>query len=137
MDSAQALSQLSAARVATLATVQTDGSPHVVPFVFALEGDTLYSAVDHKPKRAARLRRIRNIESDPRVSVLAHWYDDDWSQLWWVRVDGIANIVETGDIWSRAIEVLAAKYPQYRGQPPTGAVITIEIRHIAAWSATD
>ena len=84
-----------AARVARLATVTPDGSPHVVPIVFAVDGDTIYTAVDGKPKRSRQLQRLANIAAHPRVTVLADRYDEDWSQLWWVRADGV-----TVDRWT-------------------------------------
>ena len=135
MDESEARLRLSKARVATLATVDESGAPHLVPFVFAIEGDMLYSAVDHKPKSSMRLRRLANIEQNPRVSVLAEEYADDWSQLWWVRADGEARIIPTGHDWDRAIELLADKYPQYRGQPPTGDVIAVRMTKVVGWKA--
>lgn len=135
MDDGQLRARLSDARVGQLATVDSAGSPHLVPFVFAVDGDRLVSAVDHKPKRTDRLKRLRNIEQNPSVAVLVDHYEDDWSQLWWVRADGTARIIETGDGWESAVELLAAKYPQYRGQPPTGAVIEMTIERLSGWSA--
>ena len=137
MNPGEARARLGAARVATLVSTRPDGRPHAVPFVFALHGSTLYSAVDHKPKSSQRLQRIRNIEATPNVTVLVHEYEDDWSQLWWVRSDGVGRVIETGDEWESAVEALAAKYPQYRGQPPTGAVIAIDIESISGWAASD
>ena len=63
----------------------------MVPIVFAVEGDTIYNAVDHKPKRSTQLRRLANIAENPAVSVLVDYYDDDWDELWWVRADGVAS----------------------------------------------
>jgi PPOX class probable F420-dependent enzyme len=120
------------ARVARLATVGADGRPHVVPICFAIEGDTLYTVVDEKPKRTRRLRRLANIEADPRVEVLVDGYDEDWSRLWWVRLRGIARIVDD----ARAVELLAAKYPQYREQPPRGPVIAVAIEERSEWTAS-
>src|SRR5260221_14749245 len=79
-------------RSARLATVSADGRPHVVPIVFALDGDTLYFAVDSKPKRTTHLQRLKNIAANPAVSVLADHYDDDWTRLWGVRADGTAPV---------------------------------------------
>jgi PPOX class probable F420-dependent enzyme len=120
------------ARVARLATVGADGRPHVVPICFAIEGDTLYTVVDEKRKRTRRLRRLANIEADPRVEVLVDGYDEDWSRLWWVRLRGIARIVDD----ARAVELLAAKYPQYREQPPRGPVIAVAIEERSEWTAS-
>ena len=118
-------------RVARLATVSGDGSPHVVPMVFALDGTKLISAVDHKPKSTTALRRLDNIAVNPFVSVLVDEYDDDWTQLWWARADGWARIDEGYDL-----APLVARYAQYRDQPPMGPVIVIEIDHWSGWSAS-
>jgi PPOX class probable F420-dependent enzyme len=120
--------------VARLATVRPDGSPRVVPICFALDGDTLYSVVDEKPKRTRRLARLTDIEHDTRVEVLIDQYDDDWSRLWWVRLRGRARVVEHDE---RALELLAAKYPQYREQSPQGPFVVVEIEERRSWSAED
>jgi PPOX class probable F420-dependent enzyme len=120
------------ARVARLATVDTQGRPHVVPVCFAIEGDTLYTAVDEKPKRTRELQRLRNIDANPQVEVLIDHYEDDWSRLWWVRLRGTARIVDD----RRAMELLAAKYPQYRERPPAGPVIAISIEERIEWTAS-
>jgi len=136
MDSTAALDCFTNARVARLATVDATGAPHLVPLVFAVEGDKIYSAVDHKPKRSTKLKRLANIALNPNVSLLVDHYSDDWAQLWWARIDGPARLIETGEEWERAIERLADKYPQYRGQPPTGDVIEITIDRVSGWSAS-
>ena len=83
--------------VARLATAALDGRPHLVPVVFALRDDVIYTAVDAKPKTTQRLRRLANIERNPQVSLLVDHYADDWTQLWWVRADGVAAIHHDGD----------------------------------------
>jgi PPOX class probable F420-dependent enzyme len=125
--------RFAAARVARLATVGEDGAPHIVPIVFAAVGDIIYSAVDAKPKRHSRLRRLANIAAEPRVSVLVDRYDDDWAALWWVRADGVAEVLPTS---AAALEALTAKYPQYRSAPPAGPFLEIQVRRWAAWSAS-
>jgi PPOX class probable F420-dependent enzyme len=124
------LQQPDDARVARLATIRPDGSPRVVPICFALEGDMLYSAVDEKPKRTRRLARLDDIERDPRVEVVIDHYDDDWPRLWWVRLRGRAHVVERHD---RALELLCAKYPQYRERPPKGPFVVVEIDARIDW----
>jgi PPOX class probable F420-dependent enzyme len=118
--------------VARLATTGPDG-PHIVPIVFALGGDTLFHAVDHKPKRTMALKRIDNLHADPRASVLADGYDEDWSRLWWARADGTARILEPGH--PEALALLAQRYPQYRERPPAGPVIAIDVSRWSDWSA--
>jgi PPOX class probable F420-dependent enzyme len=121
-----------AARVARLATVGESGAPHLVPIVFALAGDDLiYSAVDAKPKRHSRLRRLANIAHEPRVSVLADHYDEDWTQLWWVRADGRARVLPDAP---EALAALAGKYPQYRKTAPPGPFLVIEVGRWSAWT---
>jgi PPOX class probable F420-dependent enzyme len=118
------------ARVARLATVGADGAPHLVPIVFAVTGDVIHSAVDAKPKRHNRLRRLANIAHEPRVSVLADHYDDDWSLLWWVRADGTAEVLaESPD----GLAALTAKYPQYRRIPPPGPYLRIAVTKWSSW----
>lgn len=120
------------ARVARLATVREDGSPHLVPIVFAVAGDVIYSAVDGKPKRTRSLRRLANIAAEPRVSVLADHYEDDWSRLWWVRADGVARV---HDASPAALAALTARYPQYRDTPPPGPFLEITVDRWSAWTA--
>ncbi len=94
------------AQVARLATIDPDGRPHLVPIVFAVEGDTLYSAVDRKPKRSTRLRRIENARARPDVTVLVDHYDDDWTRLWWICLRGRARVLDDGDECERALALL-------------------------------
>jgi PPOX class probable F420-dependent enzyme len=118
--------------VARLATVDPQGRPHVVPICFAIEGDTLYTAVDEKPKRTRKLQRLRNIQANPRVEVVIDEYDEDWSRLWWVRLRGTARVVDD----PRPIELLTAKYPQYRERRPNGPVIAVSIEERIEWTAS-
>lgn len=135
MTSSEALRRLATAPVARLATVGSEGRPHLVPITFALLGaDTLVTAVDHKPKRTRALVRLANIEANPRVSVLVDHYEDDWAQLWWVRVDGLARIHGGRTSKSAAMaEALSERYPQYREQPPAGPFIVIEVQRLSGW----
>ena len=119
-----------AAPVARLATTRPDGSPRVVPICFALDGNTLYTAVDEKPKRTRQLARLTDIERDPRVEVLIDHYDEDWSRLEWVRLRGRARGVERDE---RALELLCAKYSQYREHPPRGPFIVVEVEERTEW----
>jgi PPOX class probable F420-dependent enzyme len=121
-----------AARVARLATVGADGRPHVVPICFALDGDTLYTAVDEKPKATRKLRRLVNIEANPRVEVVIDRWDEDWSRLWWVRLAGEARIVEHD---ARGLKLLQAKYPQYREAPPGGPFVVVAVESRSEWRA--
>jgi PPOX class probable F420-dependent enzyme len=133
----EARRRFGAARIARLATADAAGIPHVVPIVFAVDGDRVYSAVDAKPKRTRALRRLANITVNPNVAVLVDHYADDWSTLWWARADGTARVVspDAGD-GERAIALLTARYAQYSTDPPTGPVIVIDVQRWSGWSAT-
>jgi PPOX class probable F420-dependent enzyme len=122
--------------VARLATTDPDGRPHLVPIVFALDGETLYSAVDRKPKRSGRLRRIENARARPDVTVLVDHYEEDWSRLWWTRLRGRARVLDGGDEHDRALQLLAEKYPQYRSEPPAGPVLAVDVAEVRTWSAS-
>ncbi|MDG4668429.1 TIGR03668 family PPOX class F420-dependent oxidoreductase [Mycobacterium sp. 236(2023)] len=128
--------EFSSAPVAMLATAGADAVPHLVPVVFAIgEGrdDILYTAVDAKPKTTQRLRRLANIEANPVVSLLVDHYDDDWSQLWWVRADGVATIHHSGVEMATGYGLLRAKYPQYQRIELDGPVVTVEITRWSSW----
>ena len=127
--------RLAAARVASLATTDPDGRPHLVPIVFALEGDTLYTAVDKKPKRSTKLRRIENARARPDVTVLIDHYEEDWNRLWWIRLRGRARVLDAGSEREHALALLRDKYPQYRTDPPDGPVLAIDVTEIREWTA--
>ena len=127
--------RLDAARVARLATTDPDGRPHLVPIVFAVDADTLYSAVDRKPKRSQRLRRIENARERPDVTVLVDHYEDDWSRLWWIRVRGRARVLDGGEERERALALLRDKYPQYRDEPPDGPVLAVDVVDVREWAS--
>jgi PPOX class probable F420-dependent enzyme len=127
--------RLTTARVARLATTDPDGRPHLVPIVFVLEGNTLYSAVDRKPKRSTKLRRIENARARPDVTILIDHYDEEWNRLWWIRLRGRARVLDDGDERESALALLAAKYAQYRSEPPDGPVLAVDITEIRTWDA--
>ncbi|HEX6336867.1 MAG TPA: TIGR03668 family PPOX class F420-dependent oxidoreductase [Jiangellaceae bacterium] len=134
LDESTCRERFAAARVARLATAGQAGQPHIVPVTFALSGETIVTAIDQKPKTTANLRRLRNIAQNPRVSLLIDHYADEWTQLWWVRVDGMARLAEADEVRQAAIRALAAKYDQYRDDPPRGPVIEIQVRSWRGWS---
>ena len=127
--------RLKEARSATLGTVGPEGRPHLVPIVFAYRERRLYTAVDRKPKSTRRLRRLRNIAANPSVSVLVDHYEDDWTLLWWIRIDGTARIIDAGSGFREGISLLTDKYRQYADRPPPGPVIEVRVGTIRAWSA--
>jgi PPOX class probable F420-dependent enzyme len=130
-----AATRFAQARVARLATIGPDGRPHLVPVVFAVRGDTVYTAVDAKPKTTQRLRRLANIEANPQVSLLVDDYDEDWAKLWWVRADGIAEVHREGAAMNDGRDLLRAKYPQYQSVSLNGAVIRVTVGRWSSWHA--
>jgi PPOX class probable F420-dependent enzyme len=137
MTDEEARRRFAAARVARLATADAGGRPHLVPLVFVLAGETIYSAVDAKPKRTTALRRLANVTANPQVAVLVDHYEDDWDALWWVRADGTGRVLDPRDAEARAaVDRLTGRYDQYRTQPPTGPVLAIDVEHWSAWSAS-
>jgi PPOX class probable F420-dependent enzyme len=129
----QARERFAAARVARLATAGSDGRPHIVPVVFALYGDSVHIAVDQKPKRTTRLRRLRNVAENPAVILLADHYDEDWEALWWVRADGRGRVLDGADPEAvSAVARLRARYPQQRA---TGVVLAVDVQRWVGWSA--
>src|SRR5580765_5303679 len=125
--------RVAAARVGHLATTRPDGRPHVVPCCFVLTGDVVYSAVDAKPKSTLALQRLRNLAVHPAASLVVDHYEEEWTQLWWVRLDGVARVLESGTERDTALETLAAKYPQYVEAPPPGAVVAIDVTARRSW----
>jgi PPOX class probable F420-dependent enzyme len=131
----EARRRFAAAQVARLGTVGLDARPHIVPVVFAVEGDRIYSGIDEKPKRDGRLKRLRNISENPAVSMLVDHYEDDWEKLWWVRADGDGRIVEDDEEIRHARELLLAKYPQYRElELDIGGAIAVDVARWSFWS---
>ncbi|RNG20393.1 TIGR03668 family PPOX class F420-dependent oxidoreductase [Streptomyces botrytidirepellens] len=146
LETLEARRRFARARVLRLATTDEGGRPHLVPATFALTApdgadgvDTVVTAVDHKPKRHQDLKRLRNIHTNPAVSLLVDHYDEDWRQLWWVRADGRARIVPADAAAERADPVrrLVDKYPQYADRPPRGPVIAIEVTRWSGWAFTE
>ncbi|OBI72895.1 PPOX class F420-dependent oxidoreductase [Mycobacterium asiaticum] len=130
--------------IARLATVTPSGRPHLVPVVFAVQFDqdnvdqnngVVYTAVDAKPKSTQRLRRLENIEVNAAVSLLVDHYADDWTQLWWVRVDGTATIARDGGALTTGYRLLRAKYDQYQSVSLNGPVIAITVTRWSSWHA--
>jgi PPOX class probable F420-dependent enzyme len=131
---AEARRRFAAARVARLATADAAGRPHLVPIAFAVAGDTVYSAVDAKPKRTAALRRLANVRQNPAVSLLVdHWDEEDWERLWWVRADGEGRVLGPGEAEaSRAVALLRARYPHQRA---AGEVLAVDVERWSGWAA--
>ncbi|NKY28437.1 TIGR03668 family PPOX class F420-dependent oxidoreductase [Nocardia gamkensis] len=134
MSSEEARKRFAISPVARLATISARARPHLVPIVFVVAGEVIYTSVDAKPKTTTALRRLANIAANPAVTVLVDRYGDDWTQLWWARADGDARIAEGAEA-EAAIRRLTARYPQYERQPPPGPVIAIDVARWSGWSA--
>lgn len=124
------------ARVGHLGTAGVDGQPHVVPVCFVLIDEIAYTAVDHKPKRTTQLRRIANVTATGHACLLVDHYREDWSSLWWVRLDGCGRVADDPDEAGRAIAGLRDKYQQYVDLPPAGPVLALDVTRWSGWSAT-
>ncbi len=135
LSSEEARKRFATSSVARLATVSARLRPHLVPIVFVVAGDVVYTSVDAKPKTTTALRRLDNIAANPAVAVLADRYGDDWSRLWWARADGTARIADGAEAQA-AIGRLVARYPQYERQPPPGPVIAVDVARWSGWSAS-
>lgn len=134
MTAEEARARFADARVARLATADAAGRPHLVPVAFAVAGDTIYSAVDAKPKRTRSLRRLANVRANPAVSLLVdHWDEEDWGRLWWVRADGRGRVLDPEDPEARrAVELLRERYPRQRAD---GEVLAVAVERWSGWSA--
>jgi PPOX class probable F420-dependent enzyme len=131
----EARARFAAARVARLATAAAAGAPHLVPVAFAVDGDTVYSAVDAKPKRTKALRRLANVRENPAVSLLVdHWDEDDWGELWWARADGRGRVLGPDEPEARrAVDLLRERYPRQRA---AGEVLAVEVERWSGWAGS-
>jgi PPOX class probable F420-dependent enzyme len=133
VDRSVARRRVAAARVGRLATLTPEGRPHIVPCCFVLDAETVYSAVDAKPKSTLALRRLENVRAHPSCSLLVDQYSEEWTELWWVRIDGSGRVMEQGDERETALTLLKAKYRQYREATPPGAVVALDIARWRMW----
>jgi PPOX class probable F420-dependent enzyme len=133
--------RVAAARVGQLATVRSDGTPHIVPICFALlttgRGDVVVSGTDEKPKSTFALQRLRNIAERPAAALLVDHYEEDWTRVWWIRVDGRGRVINDDADRERAVAALRAKYHQYEHVGIPGAVLAIDVDRWLGWAYTD
>jgi len=128
--------RVASARVGQLATTTPEGRAHVVPVCFAFVDEQIVTVVDRKPKTTTALRRLDNVRAHSTVSLLVHHYEEDWQQLWWVRVDGEAQVVDDAVTVNEMLPDLMEKYPQYRSRPPDGPAIVMQPRHWVGWTGS-
>ena len=134
--SPEALRFIQRLRVGRLATADAQGRPHVIPVCFVYLEGCFYTPIDEKPKRSTRLRRLRNIEENPRVALVLDEYSEDWSRLAWVLVAGVAEVLTEGADYSKALRALREKYHQYRSMALEGRpLIRIRPERLLSWGA--
>jgi PPOX class probable F420-dependent enzyme len=121
---------------ARLATADAHRRPHLVVVTFAVQGDTVYMAVDQKPKSGTNLKRLRNVAENPQVAVLADEYSDGWDTLWWARADGQAAVLSSPEQMAEPLRLLADRYWQYREAPPAGPVLAVTVERWSGWTGT-
>ncbi|MDP6605623.1 MAG: TIGR03668 family PPOX class F420-dependent oxidoreductase [Dehalococcoidia bacterium] len=126
------------ARVTRLATIGGDGTPHLVPATFALLEGRIYSVVDEKPKRTVQLQRLRNIEANTGVALTVDRYSEDWSELAWVMIRGVASVLDGGAEYERALDALRTKYLQYQTMALDGRpMVAVEPQRVNSWGLED
>lgn len=106
-----------------------------MPVVFALAGSMVVTSIDGKPKGEGLPARVRNIQRDPRVTLLFHHYEEDWDQLWWVRIDGEATLEFAGKGFESGVAALRDRYRQYETVAINGPVIYIAPTRFVTWSS--
>ena len=135
LDPAEARARFATSAALRLATADRHGQPHLVPCTFVVdEAGRIAIGIDDKPKSSLDLRRLRNIRENPRVSLLADQYLDDWTRLWWARADGTASIERSGEEHHAHWRLLLAKYPQYRDRALDGPVILVTVASWSGWA---
>lgn len=124
------------ARVARLASAAPDGRPHVIPVCFEVMDGSVYIGLDAKPKSvdALRLRRVRNIVSNPQVALIVDRYDDDWAKLGYALITASATLELDERERAAAVRALKLKYPQYQTMLPDDAcVIKLTPIRVTTW----
>ncbi len=128
-------------RVARLATASAAGEPHAIPVCFAYTPGVIYIALDEKPKDVppTRLKRVRNILANPNVALIADRYAEDWDQLAFVMVRGVAELLEPGtEEHGVAVKLLRGKYHQYETMKiEDNPVIAIRPERAVSWGALE
>ena len=122
-------------RRAHLGLLDADGAPRVLPVTYAVTGEEVVSAVDHKRKRdpGGELARVRWLRRDARAALTVDRYDDDWDRLAWVQLLGEIAVRDTVD--GDALAALQSRYPPYRDRPPAGPLLRLRVTRALCWSA--
>jgi PPOX class probable F420-dependent enzyme len=122
-------------RVARLAYLDREGRPRVLPVTFAVGGDSVWSAIDEKPKRVAEPARVGALRQRPEAALVVDVYDDDWSRLAWVQLLGRVEVVPIADD-PDAVAALGAKYGQYAERTPPGPLLRLRVDSALEWRAS-
>jgi PPOX class probable F420-dependent enzyme len=128
-------------RVVRLATIDDRGRAHVVPVIFAVDGDIFYSPTDRtKAEKPRPPKRLRNLDHDPRVTILADFYHEDWLKAWWVRIRGTGRVIGDSPERQHAIGLLDRKYKQFAGEAYVedgGPMVAVDIKDWLGWAYSD
>jgi hypothetical protein len=137
LDHGESLRRAGAADHGVLATLNRNHGAILVPACFAIDGDRLAIPIDAvKPKGSTALGRIRNLERDPRATLLVeHWDPADWSNLWWVQLLLVRTTDEPQDLVARLESGLRERYPQYR-RTEFVEILTFRIEKVGGWAAS-
>jgi PPOX class probable F420-dependent enzyme len=127
---------LAGSRVGRLGVLDDDGAPRVMPVTYAINGESLVTAVDQKPKRRSgeELARVRWLRARPTAALTVDHYDDDWSALAWVQALGTVSVLDATSA-PEAIAALTERYEPYRSDPPAGPVLVLEPDRLLWWHA--
>ena len=130
---------LESQRSGHLATADAAAAPHVIPVVYAVVDDSVFVAIDEKPKTTTRLKRVRNIEQNPRAALVVDRYDEDWTKLGWVLLRGTASVLDPGAPGTaEAIAALRARYSQYEAMTlEDRPLIRLAVDRVIAWGKLD
>lgn len=126
------------AAVGHLGLIDEAGGPRVLPVSFAVCGEQLVTAIDHKPKRraGAELARVRWLRRRPVAALTVDHYSDDWTQLAWVQALGQVAVLDASDA-EDALAALLARHEQYRTRPPAGPVLALAPQRMLWWRASE
>lgn len=136
---------INTAKVARLATVDLEGKPHLVPVVFVYDNDRdiYFIPIDEKTKRSRpeNLKRVRNIKENPNVAFLIDEYNEDWTKLYFIMIQGKASIIggkkkldqNEMSLLKKAHKLLHSKYSQYQKIGIGEYVILITSQKVIAW----
>ena len=122
--------------IAHLSTVDKNGNPHIVPIVYAYDGDLVYTPIDSKPKKieGTEIQRVKNIRNNSSVSVVIDDYSENWDKLSWVQIRGNAELTTEGPLFDKGADLIINKYPQYAEMDLNiSMIIVVNPKRIVSW----